>query len=452
MKNKITSLGVVLAALTLVSCASEPKITELSATANPQVELDNVNLKIQQAEAQQVDILSPKNFGLAKEYSAEAAEARSDNDDQKSVLHKISLSQHYLEKASGVSNVAKQLLAAPVKARQQALVAKSNEYYPKELDKIDRDFSKLTRQIEDNDTSDAEKMSAGFESRYRDLELMAIKKDKLGYAQTTIETAKNEGAKKLVPETLQQAERTYTDSEAIITSDRYNVAAINGAGVAATTSANRLLRMVRTAKGSTAMKPEDFAKQSEKNANQLDRTEASLAQTSSQLSQSQGQLAAVGEKNDQLESQAWLDKKYEVARSQFNSNEAEVFKQGNKLLLRLKGLSFANNNATIASSNFPLMAKVQTVIGEISPSRVVIEGHTDSIGGKKLNEALSVKRAEAVQEYLVANNNIDRDQIEASGLGDTKPISSNKTAEGRAQNRRVDVIITAEPTVEPTVQ
>ncbi len=131
-----------------------------------------------------------------------------------------------------------------------------------------------------------------------------------------------------------------------------------------------------------------------------------------------------------------------MAKSQFAKDEAEVYKQGDKILLRLKGLTFASNNSTIQTSNFKLLAKVQQVINQIGSSKIVIEGHTDSLGDKKLNDNLSTARAESVEKYLVSNQDATAEQITATGFGDSKPIASNKTALGRSQNRRVDVIIT----------
>ena len=65
-------------------------------------------------------------------------------------------------------------------------------------------------------------------------------------------------------------------------------------------------------------------------------------------------------------------------------------------------------------------------------------GHTDSTGDEDYNMGLSVRRAEAVRDYLVSRG-IDSSIIDVSGLGETSPISSNATREGRAQNRRVEI-------------
>ena len=241
----------------------------------------------------------------------------------------------------------------------------------------------------------------------------------------------------------------------MIESHRHDQMETDKASNDATVSSDRLLKMVRDAKGAKGKNPEDIAKQIESNEiakadaaaqanNQLDQAHSDLNQANKDLDLSEGELANASADNDKLESKARLEREFERARGQFTSEEADVYKQGDKILLRLKGLSFANNKAAISASNFPLLAKVQRVISDVGASRIAVEGHTDSTGKKKLNEILSEKRAESVQSYLISNNNVPADKITAAGYGYSKPIATNKTAEGRAQNRRVDVIITAD--------
>ncbi len=283
---------------------------------------------------------------------------------------------------------------------------------------------------------------------FRTIELSSIKKERLGSAQSNIQQAMDEGAAKLTPETLAWAQQQIKNDDMIITKDRHNVAAVNKASMNATQSANRLMKMVRSAKSSTNQKPEDFAKLSEKNELAMNSSKQQLDQTENALENSENKLVKAVGLNQKLESEAWLDNEFETARAQFTKDEAEVYKQGDKLLLRLKGLSFKNNKSVIGSENFKLLAKVQKVIADVGGSQIMVEGHTDSMGGQKLNDVLSMQRAESIQSYLIANKNIAPDKIKASGFGDRKPLASNKTVSGRAQNRRVDIIISAEPTIE----
>ena len=73
-----------------------------------------------------------------------------------------------------------------------------------------------------------------------------------------------------------------------------------------------------------------------------------------------------------------------------------------------------------------------------SARKVKITGHTDNVGGKEYNMKLSLRRAEAVRDYLVSLG-VDSKKMKVIGKGETKPVASNSTKEGRAKNRRVEI-------------
>jgi len=75
----------------------------------------------------------------------------------------------------------------------------------------------------------------------------------------------------------------------------------------------------------------------------------------------------------------------------------------------------------------------------------VIEGHTDSTGSDEVNDHLSQQRAESVRDYLVANKTLQAEKIVSIGYGSKRPLASNETEEGRAINRRIDVVISPRP-------
>ena len=81
-----------------------------------------------------------------------------------------------------------------------------------------------------------------------------------------------------------------------------------------------------------------------------------------------------------------------------------------------------------------LVSKVQGINLEV----MVAIGHTDSIGSDAYNQRLSMRRAEAVKAYLVSKG-IEQDRVATEGKGEKQPVASNKTREGRAQNRRVEI-------------
>lgn len=100
---------------------------------------------------------------------------------------------------------------------------------------------------------------------------------------------------------------------------------------------------------------------------------------------------------------------------------------------------FDFNRADLKPSAQDVLADAVKTLKENPSLRVIVEGHTDSVGSDAYNLKLSERRAQAVENYLVRQG-IDASRIETRGYGESKPISSNQTAEGRARNRRVEII------------
>jgi OOP family OmpA-OmpF porin len=129
------------------------------------------------------------------------------------------------------------------------------------------------------------------------------------------------------------------------------------------------------------------------------------------------------------------------AETLFSQQEARVFRHDNDVVIRVIGLGFPAGSSAIGPTSFPLLAKLGRAIQLFPESKLIIEGHTDSYGGDATNLTLSQKRAEAVKDYLVANLHINAARIQAVGYGETRPVANNETEEGRAKNRRIDVIV-----------
>jgi OOP family OmpA-OmpF porin len=99
---------------------------------------------------------------------------------------------------------------------------------------------------------------------------------------------------------------------------------------------------------------------------------------------------------------------------------------------------FDFDKATLKPEGERKVEEIVRALKDNPKQRVVIEGHTDSIGSDAYNQRLSERRADSVGRYMVSRG-IDPQRITTRGHGESKPIASNKTAEGRAQNRRVDI-------------
>ena len=103
-------------------------------------------------------------------------------------------------------------------------------------------------------------------------------------------------------------------------------------------------------------------------------------------------------------------------------------------------LLFESNVDEVSAEGRSALAEVGRTLSSVGVERVIVEGHTDNVGSARLNEALSLRRAESVAQQL-ALAGLKDSGIERRGLGFDKPIADNATPEGRAQNRRVVVTV-----------
>jgi outer membrane protein OmpA-like peptidoglycan-associated protein len=104
---------------------------------------------------------------------------------------------------------------------------------------------------------------------------------------------------------------------------------------------------------------------------------------------------------------------------------------------------FDSGKATFKKQTYPTLQSITAILKEYPYSRFLIEGHTDSDGTNAMNQTLSQNRAHAVQNYLIENG-IAADRLSHEGYGETKPIDTNKTAKGKAHNRRVEISLIKE--------
>ncbi len=112
-----------------------------------------------------------------------------------------------------------------------------------------------------------------------------------------------------------------------------------------------------------------------------------------------------------------------------------------KLVIITASLLFPSNSAELLPSSKPKLDEVAGALNaQPQANKVKVQGYTDSTGSVAVNEALSQKRAQAVADYLQSKG-VSPDRISAEGFGDQDPVSLEKNAEGRALNRRVDLVV-----------
>ncbi len=163
--------------------------------------------------------------------------------------------------------------------------------------------------------------------------------------------------------------------------------------------------------------------------NKLEKAQTDLVKSKEQLStEKQGRQAADLRTRDAL-------KQLAIA------NSLSVIEEPRGMVIVLPGsVLFASGKDTLLPGAQDKLAKVADALKDQTDQMITIEGHTDSNGGESMNMDLSRRRADTVRSFLISKG-VSTDCIQSSGLGPTHPVAENATAEGRANNRRVEIIV-----------
>jgi outer membrane protein OmpA-like peptidoglycan-associated protein len=116
----------------------------------------------------------------------------------------------------------------------------------------------------------------------------------------------------------------------------------------------------------------------------------------------------------------------------------EQLEEGGRIVTH--GIYFDVSSDQIKGESYKTLADIGQMLIDDAGLKLAIEGHTDSDGDDASNMGLSKRRAEAVKKYLVETYKVDGARLEAMGMGETKPIDANTTPEGKANNRRVELV------------
>jgi outer membrane protein OmpA-like peptidoglycan-associated protein len=111
-----------------------------------------------------------------------------------------------------------------------------------------------------------------------------------------------------------------------------------------------------------------------------------------------------------------------------------------RIALAAKGINFETASDVILAESFDDLNRLTAILNEYKEAIVSIEGHTDNVGDPVRNKDLSQRRADAVKRYLTSQG-VAAERLTATGFGQEKPIADNRTAPGRAKNRRVDFVL-----------
>jgi len=137
----------------------------------------------------------------------------------------------------------------------------------------------------------------------------------------------------------------------------------------------------------------------------------------------------------------YMDRQEAALREQLRGTGVSVTRRGDDVILNMPGnVTFDTDSAGLKPQFFEVLDSVALAAQEFDQTVLIVDGHTDSTGSAEHNQQLSERRAETVARYIV-NQGVEPVRIESYGYGEEYPVAPNDTAEGRTQNRRVELTL-----------
>ena len=432
-----------------------------------------------------VHLLAPRAFRDALERLDDAARRWESGREDARFRERLAEAGERLDEAEGVAAAGRALFAAALTARSSARAAEAGTRAPQAWERAEEELLEGGRRFEREDLEEAEVRAGRAAELYRRAARAGWRDLFLGPALHARTAALAAGAGELARRAFSEGEVALASGEEDIEMNRLEEGArpAGETALAAFERAHRIAALFDSvrrrdvplerivdehaadlarlaASAAVEAQPNDTGATTERIATEIARLRAENARLAedlgnerarntdleSRLAAADGRLIEFEQRftraRDELQAVREREARLREVEGLFLSSEGEVLLAGDRIVLRLHGLTFESGGADISEGLHPLLAKVQRVITTFPGAMVRIEGHTDAQGGAGINEALSRERATAVREHILSRVPIPSSRVEAVGLGEERPIASNETEAGRARNRRIEVVVT----------
>lgn len=453
-------------------------------------EVEAASERLVEARSDQLDLIAPRHFQRAREALVDARRRLEGGGNLRDIRERLDRFRQALGRARDLRDVGRVLLEEALAAREDALSAGAPELAPERWSEAESRLRSAGEEVEDGDQNDARERASEAARAYRESERTAVRTDVLGRARELRESARDADADDRAPRTLARADSLMARAEALLRGDlgrqgearplaeraarEYRHAARIAAvadtfrdrdagietlllrsedGLARVADSlgfepafeeglspvfDQIVASVRSLQQDRANLQEELGEVREELSAELSAARARSDSLRQRLEELGERVATVSE---ELKERREREATMREVRALFSEEEAEVAVTGDQMVIRLVGLSFPVGSSEIRPDNYALLTKLQQVLRQFPDAPVTLTGHTDARGNDEANQQLSTQRAIAVREYLLANMAVSADRFSARGFGESQPIATNDTEEGRALNRRIDVRI-----------
>ncbi len=461
----------VLILLGLTACAGPARLSR-STILEQNSGIAELQRRLANAESSGVNYLAPEGFKAARSNFEEAVASAQLKEDLEAEQW-IKRTKERLDKAEINANTSRHILEEALINRDRAIRAGAPTLQKESFGWSEKELQAVTRLIEEGSLEEAKRRRPKLIRDYAQLELMALKGGTAQDARAALERARAERADKYAPKTFRLAEEQLQLSVSVLQANRSDREKANAHAQRAIAFAEKSLQVTELVKDFDRrdFTPEDtvlwyqeqistisqplgtpvaFTQPNRTLVRGLRETIDNVVKTNDDLrSQLQVRDAKVEElRLAQVQEREAVERRDQEVRQRFDyvnglftPEEANVYRQRQNVLLSVHGFFFAPGKTEIEAQNFALLNKINEAIKQFPGSRLEILGHTDSTGNADTNLTLSEGRAVNVARFLTETGGVDPERIAVKGLGEEKPLASNETVEGRALNRRVEVLI-----------
>ncbi len=431
-------------------------------------------------------LLAPSSYSEGAEHYKRAESILERGGNIERIRSELSQAVTAWQKAVKSTEVANATLSKSIQARADAISAGAESFTPELWADAESQFQKATISLENGSLKAAQRQNSEAEAQYREAELAAIKSNYLNETRTLLAAADKLKAKRYAPATFAKAQSLYAEAERELTENRYDTDRPRSIAQDAKHEAQLAIYLAKNLKrverdreqleayvvdwqtpvkriGATLDTPvyfdngyeEPTAGLVEKISNLLETNRIQsqdLQERKQQIRSMETQIASLEQKLGgaskerlalaaELDHQARIKQKFASVEKMFSREEAVVLRSGNDVILRMVGLTFDSGKSDMKPEWDELLDRVGKAVAQFDNPLLEVEGHTDAFGSDETNLELSGDRAVAVKLYMQSNMNLDESEVRAIGYGEARPIANNETAEGRAKNRRIDIVI-----------
>ncbi len=463
-------IGLALALALMGGCASQPKLTQDQIMSQfPQVA--SLDAALKSARTKGSEMLAPESYASANK-SLKAAMDAAENNNDKEAEAEAAKGLKIVNKLNRDTESSREILSEVMAARDRAYAAGVASLQKEKIVALDADLKKTATLVEDGKVEKAKQTRPSLIAAYQQLELASLKQGTVNLAKSAIANAKEQDADKYAPVTLKRAEEQMALATTILDADRSQTEKAEIHAKKAKWYADQSAGITETVKDFDRrdFTMEDvvlwhqqqltvvneplgvelpFNQSTDKAVNTLRTAVSDLVKDRAQLKASGekvGQQLAMTEKDRQaaIKKEREDQQRFDMVQAMFTVDEANVYRQRQDVLISAHGFQFPSGQSEIQTINFPLMNKITRAIRIFPNARIEVFGHTDSLGDDVRNQVLSNARAQKVAKFLVELGGVSPDKVMARGYGESRPVATNETREGRAENRRVEIKIVNE--------